>query len=63
MRFQEGQSVTVSFNGLSLAGRIVENIDHTCAPLKDMWLVHIQDGEWNARFGLSGEALVPANHP
>lgn len=64
--FAPDQPVNINFNGVepfTLIGRVIENIDASCRPLTNMWSVEITgDGPGKgARFGISGEALVPRN--
>ena len=59
-RFAKGQAVIVTLGGVAHSARVIENIDHVCSPLIDMWQIKVD--AWSRPFGVSGEALVPANH-
>jgi hypothetical protein len=59
--FFQGQPVSIHFTGedpFSLIGRVLQNIDASCAPLTNMWLVEVTEGaSAGSRFGISGCAL------
>ncbi|WP_300573644.1 hypothetical protein [Phenylobacterium sp.] len=56
MTFSEHQRVNVVFGDreLVLPGAVIKNIDDTCRPLTNMWLVRLDTG---ATMGFSGKAL------
>lgn len=61
-KFQPDQPVTLTFgDGGTFEAVIIENIDASCRPLTDMWLVRVvEDGEpWARPFGFSGKAITP----
>lgn len=58
---EPGQAVEIRFNegtpeAFTLTGTILENIDASCKPLRNMWFVKTSGG---SQFGISGKALYP----
>jgi hypothetical protein len=60
-RFTEGQEVTLTFSPpmkpeYTMPATIIRNIDDTCHPLTDYWLVKLETG---FQFGFTGKAISP----
>jgi hypothetical protein len=59
-KFTPAQPVTLTFSdGNTYDAVIIENIDHVCRPLTDMWQVQILiDGKPCRKFGFTGKAIT-----
>lgn len=59
-KFTPDQPVTLNFSdGNTFDAVIVENCDHVCKPLTDMWMVQILiDGQPGRTFGFTGKAIT-----
>lgn len=60
-KFTPGQPVTLNFSdGNTFDAVVVENIDHVCRPLTDMWAVRVVLPQGLGRqFGFTGKSISP----